>query len=88
MNMFIPGDIPSNLDFLISIVNFGDDGVTESDRQQVFFNTSNFVDNTWSTIEIPISMADRSKIGLIIYENINGSSLTNFYLDNIYFYSE
>mgnify|MGYP003903438925 CR=1 FL=1 len=88
MNMFIPGDIPSNLDFLISIVSFGDDGVTESDRQQVFLNTSDFVANTWSTFEIPISMADRSKIGLIIYENINGSSLTNFYLDNIYFYSE
>ncbi len=87
INMFIPGDIPSNLDFLISIVNF-DDGGTENGRQQVFFKASDFVSNTWSTFEIPISIADKSSIGLLIYENVNGSSLTNFYLDNIYFYSE
>jgi len=88
LNMFIPGDIPSNLDFLISIVNFGADDGTENDRQQAFFNTSDFVTNTWSTLEIPLSLADRGEIGLIIYENINGSTLSNFYLDNIYFYSE
>jgi hypothetical protein len=88
LNMFIPGDIPSNLDFLISIVNFGADDGTENDRQQAFFNTSDFVANTWSTLEIPLSLTDRGEIGLIIYENINGSTLSNFYLDNIYFYSE
>ncbi len=88
LNMFIPGDIPANLDFLISIVNFGNADGTEDDRQQAFFNTSDFVANTWSTLEIPLELADRSKIGLIIYENVNGSSLANFYLDNIYFYSE
>ena len=87
-NMFIPGDIPSNLDFLISIVNFGADDGSENERQQAFFNTSDFVANTWSTLEIPLSLADRGEIGLIIYENINGSTLSNFYLDNIYFYSE
>ncbi len=87
INMFIPGDIPSNLDFLISIVSF-DEGGTENGRQQVFYKASDFVSNTWSTFEIPISLADKSNIGLLIYENVNGSSLTNFYLDNIYFYSE
>jgi hypothetical protein len=85
INMFIPGVIPSNLDFLISIVNF-DGGGTENDRQQVFFNTSDFVVDTWSTLEIPITMANKDNIGLLIYENVNGSSLTDFYLDNIYFY--
>jgi len=87
INMFIPGDIPSNLDFLISIINF-DDGGTENGRQQVFFKASDFVSNTWSTLEVPISLGDKSNIGLLIYENVNGSSLANFYLDNIYFYSE
>lgn len=87
INMFIPGDIPSNLDFLISIINF-DDGGTENGRQQVFYKASDFTPNTWSTLEVPISLGDKSNIGLIIYENVNGSSLSNFYLDNIYFYSE
>lgn len=91
LNMFIPDDIPSNLDFLITIVDFGPDqadGGGDDTRQQVFFNASDFEANTWATLEMPITMANRDNIGLIIYENINGSPLSNFYLDNIYFYSE
>lgn len=91
INMYIPGQLPANLDFLISIVNFGPDGVEgggDDTRQQVFFNASDFEANTWATLEIPITLPQRSNIGLIIYENINASTLRNFYLDNIYFYIE
>lgn len=91
INMFIPGAIPSNLDFLITIKDFGADNVeggNDDTIQQAFFNASNFTADTWSTLEIPISLANRNNIGLLIYENVNGSSLTNFYMDNIYFYSE
>ena len=91
INMFIPGEIPANLDFLITLVDFGPDGVnggSDDSRQQVFFNSSHFQADTWSTLEIPITLTNRNRMGLIIYENINNSSLTNFYLDNIYFYSE
>lgn len=87
INMFIPGEIPSNLDFLISIVNFDDAGI-ENGRQQVFYKASDFDSNTWEKLEISLSLGDKSNIGLLIYENVNGSSLSNFYLDNIYFYSE
>ena len=89
INMYIPDNIPPNLDFLISIVNFGADQVDgggDDTRQQVFFNSSDFVADTWSTLEISIDLANRNNLGLIIYENVNGSPLTNFYLDNIYFY--
>jgi hypothetical protein len=90
LNMYIPDNIPSNLDFLISIVDFGADGVdggTDDTRQQVFFNSSDFIADEWSTLEIPITLANKSNLGLIIYENVNGSTLTDFYLDNIYFYN-
>lgn len=85
INMLIPGNVPPNLDFLISIINFDGDGV-ENGRQQVFFNSSDFIADTWSTLEIPITLSNKDRIGLLIYENVNGSSLSNFYLDNIYFY--
>ena len=91
INMFIPGDTPSNLDFLVTIRDFGADqadGGGDDTFQQVFFNSSDFVADTWSALEIPITLANKNNIGIIIYENINGSPLTNFYLDNIYFYSE
>ena len=85
INMLIPGEIPPNLDFLISIINFDGDGV-ENGRQQVFFNSSDFEADTWSTLEIPITLSNKDGLGLLIYENVNGSTLSNFYLDNIYFY--
>lgn len=90
INMYIPTNIPANLDFLISVVDFGADGVDgggDDTRQQIFFNGSDFTADTWSTLEIPITLANKRNIGLIIFENINGSSLRNFYLDNVYFYN-
>jgi hypothetical protein len=91
LNMYIPNSVPSNMDFLITLVDFGADraeGGGDDTREQVFFNKAIFVANTWITIEFPITMTNKNNIGLIIYENINFSSLRNFYLDNIYFYSE
>ena len=91
INMYIPGVVPANMDFLITIVDFGADkaeGGGDDTRQQVFFNKAIWKANTWITLEFPITMTNKSSIGQIIYENINFSSLRNFYLDNIYFYSE
>lgn len=89
INMYIPGEVPANMDFLITIVDFGADkadGGGDDTRQQVFFNKAIWTANTWITLEFPITMTNKNAIGQIIYENINFSSLTNFYLDNIYFY--
>jgi len=91
INMYIPGEVPANMDFLITIVDFGADkteGGGDDTRQQVFFNKSIWTANTWITLEFPITLTNKNSIGQIIYENINFSSLRNFYLDNIYFYSE
>lgn len=91
VNMFIPNNVPANMDFLITLVDFGPDKVDgggDDTRQQVFFNKALFVADTWITLEFPITMANKNNMGLIIYENINGSSLSNFYLDNIYFYED
>ena len=91
INMYIPGEVPANMDFLITLVDFGADkadGGGDDTREQVFFNKAIWIANTWITLEFPITMTNKSAIGQIIYENINFSSLRNFYLDNIYFYSE
>ncbi|HEY5687949.1 MAG TPA: glycosyl hydrolase family 16, partial [Yeosuana sp.] len=91
INMYIPGEVPANMDFLITIVDFGLDRVQgggDDTREQVFFNKAIWIANTWITLEFPITLTNKNNIGQIIYENINFSSLRNFYLDNIYFYSE
>jgi hypothetical protein len=91
LNMYIPGEVPSNLDFLITIRDFGpdqQDGGGDDTFQQVFFNSSHFEANAWSTLEIPLTVTNRNNLGLIIFENVNASTLESFYLDNIYFYRD
>ena len=92
VDMYIPGELPSLFDFLITVRDFGEDGSDgggDDAFQQIFINPSSFdiEANTWISIDVPITMAQRDRIGLIIYENINFATLRNFYLDNIYFYS-
>lgn len=90
VNMFIIGTIPTNLDFLITVKDFGADGVDgggDDTTEQFFFNGANFVEGEWSSLELPITMQNKNNVGQIIYENINGSSLSSFYLDNIYFHN-
>jgi hypothetical protein len=90
IDMYIPS-VPANMDFLITIVDFGPDnapGGGDDTREQIFFDKAIWVEKEWITLEFPISKSEKSNIGQIIYENINFSSLENFYFDNIYFYSE
>ena len=89
-NMYIPNNVPPNFSFLISIEDWGANQVDnggDDTRQQIFVTASQVQANTWITIEAPITLVNRNNIGLIIMENINGSSLSNFYMDNIYFYN-
>ncbi|MDP5157613.1 MAG: glycosyl hydrolase family 16 [Flaviramulus sp.] len=91
VNMYIPNSVPANMDFLITLVDFGPDqadGGGDDTRQQVFFDKSLWVPDTWITLEFPVTMDNKNNIGLIIYENINFSSLSNWYLDNVYFYED
>lgn len=90
-NMYIPNEVPSNFDFLVTLVDFGPDkvnGGNDDTRQQLFVRKSpNIVADSWITVEFPLtSLTTKNNVGLIIFENINFSLLTNFYLDNIYFY--
>lgn len=90
-NMYIPNAVPSNFDFLVTIVDFGPDKVNgggDDTRQQLFVRKSpSIVADSWITIEFSLNvLTPRNNVGLIIFENINFSSLRNLYLDNIYFY--
>ncbi len=96
-NMYIPGAVPSNFDFLVTIVDFGpngQDGGGDDTRKQLFVpNSSNIKANEWLTIQLPLNMSTKNKVGLIIYENINDPGtvkrgLQEFYMDNVYFYKE
>ena len=88
-NMYIPNNVPPNFSFLISIEDWGPNQIDnggDDTRQQIFVTASQVQANSWVTIDVPFTLVNKNNIGLIIMENINGSSLSNFYMDNIYFY--
>ena len=89
-NMYIPNNVPPNFSFLITIEDWGPNQIDnggDDTRQQIFVTASQVQANSWVTIEAPLTLVNRNNIGLIIMENINGSSLSNFYMDNIYFFN-
>lgn len=74
---------------LITLRDFGADGADgggdDTDQAETFSGAS-LTPGQWNSLDMSISgMANRNRLGLIIYENL-GSGLTSFYLDNIYFY--
>lgn len=90
LNLYIPSPVPPNFDFLITIEDWGPNQVDnggDDTRQQIFVRRSQVIADTWITIEAPLTLVNRNNIGLIIYENINFSSLRNFYVDNVYYYN-
>ncbi|MFX0556520.1 glycosyl hydrolase family 16 [Maribacter sp. CXY002] len=89
VDLYIPGEINPAVNLLITLKDFGADGADgggDDEIQQIFFESSDFVGNEWSSFDIPVTLTNKSRIGQIIYENINGSPLSNFYVDNIYFF--
>ena len=87
-DLFVPKGITGG-QIKITVRDFGADGADggndDTNQTQTF---TSLTTNAWNSLNIPIkSMAKRTKIGLIVYE-IVGTSLTNFYLDNIYFYND
>lgn len=91
-NMFIPGSIPPSFNVLVTVKDFGPnnvDGGGDDTIIQLFIpNSPSIVANQWMTFEFSLAgLANKNNVGLIIFENINFSTLSNFYLDNIYFYS-
>lgn len=84
-DMFIPGDV-AGAQLQVALRDFGADGVEGGDDDdQISMIIDSFTAGEWNSIEIDISSANRENLGFIVWENL-GSTLTNFYLDNIYFY--
>ncbi|POS01847.1 hypothetical protein Q361_10737 [Flavobacterium croceum DSM 17960] len=92
LDLYIPSTLASGAIFKVQVVDFGADGVygggndTSSTRT---FTAPTLQGQNWVSLDIPFSsltgLASRSHLGQIIFE---GTNITNFYTDNIYFYND
>ena len=92
-DVFIPGTIPSDAKLKVTIKDFGADGKDGNgdDATQEFTLTSaDLTGDAWNSIDIPLSLSQRDKLGQLIYENDdNDLNLINkIYMDNVYFYKQ
>ena len=89
-DVFIPGTLPSGARLKVTIKDFGADGADgngDDTTQEFTLTSADLTGDAWSSIDIPLSLSPKSKIGQLIYEN-DGSDVTALYLDNVYFYKQ
>ncbi len=87
-DVFIPGTLDPGAQLKITIRDFGVDGADgggDDTNMSTTLVSSGLTEGGWSSFDIPLTLANKDNLGLFIYEN-NGTNLTNFYLDNIYFW--
>ena len=90
-DVFIPGTLPSGANLKVTIKDFGAngaDGGGDDTTQSYTVPTAGLAADAWSSIDIPLSLSQRKKLGQLIYENAGSNPINAVYLDNVYFYKQ
>lgn len=92
VDIYIPGTVPAGTNFKINVIDWGADGLYgggNDSNHVTTFTTPTLVSQNWISFDIPFrnmtGLASRTHLGQIIFE---GTNITNFYADNIYFYND
>jgi hypothetical protein len=88
VDLYFPNPIQAGSNFKINIVDFGPDGAyggNDDSNHVTTIPNSSLSSGNWIGIDIPFSampgLSSRSKLAQVIFE---GTSISNFYADNIY----
>ncbi len=87
MDIYIPNAVQPTDRFSIQVVDMGPDGTLDGNDPSISYELPvPLVSQTWIRVDISLSaLSSRSKLAQIILENLE-TSLSGFYLDNIYLY--
>ncbi|MBL7977696.1 MAG: hypothetical protein JNN12_05085 [Bacteroidetes Order II. Incertae sedis bacterium] len=90
-DIFIPGTLATGATFKIQLVDFGADGAFGGNNDKshtITYTAPTLGGNRWISIDIPFSvmtgLTSRTSLAQIVFE---GTNISNFYADNIYFYN-
>ena len=89
LDVYVPGTLDPGAQLKITIKDFGPDGVDSPGdiTQAITINASSMAAEAWSSIDIPLTLSPRNKVGQLIYEN-NQTNLKTIHMDNVYFYKQ
>lgn len=89
MDLFFPNPIASGTIFRVQLVDFGNDqafGGGDDSAHTLTINSAGLVSQQWVSLDLPLTLfanlSSRAHLAQIIFE---GSNVSNFYADNIYF---
>ncbi|MDX9728307.1 MAG: Ig-like domain-containing protein [Bacteroidales bacterium] len=87
MDIWIPNEVDPGDKLAVKVVDMGPDGSLDGNDPTLVYEIAGPLDSqSWISVDISLSgLSSRSKVAQIILERL-GSSLTGFYMDNIYFY--
>ncbi|MDF1560662.1 MAG: Ig-like domain-containing protein [Bacteroidales bacterium] len=87
MDVWIPNAVDPADKLAVKLVDMGPDGDLDgTDLTLVYEIAGPLASQSWISVDIPLSgLSSRSKLAQIILERL-GSTLTGFYLDNVYLY--
>lgn len=89
-DVFIPGTLDPGAQLRVTIKDFGPngaDGGGDDTTQEFTLTSADLTGDAWSSIDVPLSLSPKTRIGQLIYEN-NGTNLEELYMDNVYFYRD
>ena len=87
MDIWIPNAVTAEDQLAVTIVDMGADGSLDGNDPSITYTIPGpLTSQTWISVDINLSsMSDKSRLAQIILENL-GTSLSGFYLDNVYLY--
>jgi hypothetical protein len=87
MDIWIPNQVDPADKLVVKLVDMGPDGTLNGTDPTLTYEIAGpLASQTWISVDIPLAgLTPRSKVAQIIFERL-GTSLTGFYLDNVYFY--
>ncbi len=89
LDIWIPNEVAPSDKMLVKLVDMGADGALDGNDPTLSYEIKGpLASQSWISVDIAISgLTSRSKLAQIIFERL-GTSLTGFYLDNVYFYNK
>ena len=92
VDLYLPNTIAAGTNFKINVIDWGANGVYgggDDSNSIRTFTSPTLVSQNWISLDIPFTsltgLTSRTHLGQIIFE---GTNITNFYADNIYFYND
>lgn len=87
LDIWIPNEVAPSDKLLVKLVDMGPDGALDGNDPTLSYEIKGpLASQSWISVDISLSgLSSRSKLAQIIFERI-GTSLSGFYLDNVYLY--